>query len=243
MKPLTIGQIARQAGIGIETVRFYERRGLLAGPARTASGYRQYTVDAVVRLQFIRRAKELGFTLKEIGELLALRVDVETSCAEVKGRANAKISGIEAKIDDLQRMREVLAKLVISCGGSGPVSVCPILDALDKGVPPAPTGDAVTIGSIKQGDAKMSDNRKIEVFSAGCPVCQQAVELVQRIACRTCEVSVLDMHDPNIARRASSLGIQSVPAIVIDGKLADCCQGRGPDEATLRAAGLGQPIR
>lgn len=132
MKPLTIGQIARQAGIGVETVRFYERRGLLAGPARTASGYRQYTADAVVRIRFIRRAKELGFTLKEIGELLALRLDVNTSCAEVKGRANAKIADVEAKIEDLQRMREALSKLVASCGGHGPVSACPILDELDK---------------------------------------------------------------------------------------------------------------
>jgi hypothetical protein len=84
--------------------------------------------------------------------------------------------------------------------------------------------------------------RKVEVFSAGCPACQEAVALVQSIACPSCEVSVLDMHDPQVASRAKGLGIRSVPAVVIDGKLADCCAGRGPDGATLRAAGLGQPI-
>jgi len=86
---------------------------------------------------------------------------------------------------------------------------------------------------------KMATKRKIEVFSAGCPACQETVNLVQRIACPSCDVSILDMNDPNAAQRAKSLGIRSVPAVVINGKLADCCQGRGPDEATLRAAGLG----
>lgn len=85
----------------------------------------------------------------------------------------------------------------------------------------------------------MAAKRKIEVFSAGCPACQETVNLVQRVACPSCEVSILDMNDRSVAQRAKGLGIRSVPAVVIDGKLADCCQGRGPDEATLRAAGLG----
>lgn len=88
----------------------------------------------------------------------------------------------------------------------------------------------------------MSTTRKIEIFSAGCPVCEETIERINRVACPSCEVNVLDMKDPNVASRAKGLGIRSVPAVVIDGKLADCCAGRGPDEATLRAAGLGQPI-
>jgi glutaredoxin len=88
----------------------------------------------------------------------------------------------------------------------------------------------------------INTKRKIEVFSAGCPVCQETIELVKRIACPSCEVSVLDMKDSHVASRATSLGIRSVPAVVIDGKLADCCAGRGPDETTLRALGLGQPL-
>ena len=88
----------------------------------------------------------------------------------------------------------------------------------------------------------MATTRTIEFFSAGCPACEETVTLVNRIACPSCEVTVLDMHNPEVARRAKSLGIRSVPAVVINGQLADCCTGRGPDEATLRAAGLGQPL-
>jgi glutaredoxin 3 len=84
--------------------------------------------------------------------------------------------------------------------------------------------------------------RTIEVFSAGCDVCNTTITMVQRAACPSCTVIVLDMRNPEVARRAQELGIRLVPAIVIDGKLADCCAGRAPDEATLRAAGLGQPI-
>lgn len=88
----------------------------------------------------------------------------------------------------------------------------------------------------------MKNKRKIEVFSAGCPVCEETVQMVHRTACPSCEVSVLDMKDQSVARRARDLGIRSVPAVVIDGKLAGCCAGRGPDDETLRAAGLGKPL-
>ncbi len=87
----------------------------------------------------------------------------------------------------------------------------------------------------------MNAKRRIEVFSAGCPACRETVDLVNRMACPSCEVSVLDMNDPQVAERAREMGIRSVPAVVIDGRLADCCAGRGPDEATLRSAGLGRP--
>jgi glutaredoxin len=88
----------------------------------------------------------------------------------------------------------------------------------------------------------METKRLIEVFAAGCPACEETIELVKSVACPSCEVAVLDMNDPSVASRAKSLGIHSVPSVVIDGQLADCCAGRGPDEATLRSAGLGQPI-
>ncbi len=88
----------------------------------------------------------------------------------------------------------------------------------------------------------MNTKRKIEVFSAGCSACEETIELVNRLACPSCEVSVLDMNQSEVAERAKSLGLRSVPAVVIDGKLADCCSERGPDEATLRTAGLGQAI-
>jgi len=88
----------------------------------------------------------------------------------------------------------------------------------------------------------MNAKRKIEIFSAGCPVCQETIEMVQNMACSDCEVSVLDMSDPAVAGRARSLGIKSVPTVSIDGKLANCCARRGPDEAVLKAAGIGQPL-
>ena len=89
----------------------------------------------------------------------------------------------------------------------------------------------------------MATKRKIEIFSAGCPACQEAVKMIQNLACSDCEVNILDMNDPAIASRAKGLGVRSVPAVAIDGKLADCCAGRGPDAATLKAAGIGQPLR
>ena len=88
----------------------------------------------------------------------------------------------------------------------------------------------------------MNAKRKIEVFSAGCPTCEETVNLVNRLACSSCEVTVLNMNDRAVAARAEVLGIRSVPAVAINGQLADCCAGRGPDEKTLRAAGLGQPL-
>ena len=88
----------------------------------------------------------------------------------------------------------------------------------------------------------MAAKRKIEVFSAGCPVCNQTVELVKRIACDSCDITVLDLNDAEVARKAEEFCIKSVPAVVIDGKLAQCCEERGPDEEALRTAGLGQSL-
>lgn len=84
--------------------------------------------------------------------------------------------------------------------------------------------------------------RRIEIFSAGCPVCEETVALVNRIACPSCDISILDMRDPQVAAKAKKYGIGSVPSVVIDGRLADCCAGRGPDEQALRAAGVGRPL-
>lgn len=87
----------------------------------------------------------------------------------------------------------------------------------------------------------MSDTRTIEIFSAGCPACQETIDLVNSMACPSCDINVLDMNQTDVAERAMGLGIRSVPAVVIDGILADCCTGRGADAATLQAAGVGSP--
>ena len=132
MEILSIGQVARLAGVGVETVRFYEREGLLEEPPRRASGYRQYSEEVVKRIGFIKRAKELGFSLKEITELLLLRMDAQTSCDEVKQRTEAKIAEVERKLVELQRMRQALLQVAALCTGEGPASACPMLDALDQ---------------------------------------------------------------------------------------------------------------
>lgn len=132
MEPVTIGQLARQAGVGVETIRFYERQGLLARPERRPSGYRQYSADVVRRVRFIRHAKDLGFTLKEIQELLELRVDPGSTCADVRRHARAKVADIERRIDAMKRMKGALERLARRCRGRGPSTACPILEELDR---------------------------------------------------------------------------------------------------------------
>lgn len=129
---MTIGKVARFAGVGVETIRFYEREGLIEQPVRFGSGYRQYSAGAVSRIRFILKAKELGFTLKEIRELLELRIDPAASCGDVREQAQTKIADIDRKIRTLRRMKKALAKLTAACDGKAPVSECPILEALEE---------------------------------------------------------------------------------------------------------------
>ena len=129
---LTIGRLAKLADVNIETVRYYERRGLLPDPPRTESGYRQYDAESVTRLRFIKEAQTLGFTLEEIQGLLALRVDKETSCADVRHRAEGKAADIEAKILSLQRMHAALQEMIAACALGGPEGECPFLASLKQ---------------------------------------------------------------------------------------------------------------
>jgi MerR family copper efflux transcriptional regulator len=127
---LTISQAARLAGIGVETVRFYERQGLLREPDRTGSGYRQYNEGDVRRLAFIRRAKALGFSLREIKDLIALTEGRHASAGEVKALAEDKVDHLQEQIRDLQKIQKALRALVDECSGVGPASCCPILNAM-----------------------------------------------------------------------------------------------------------------
>ena len=130
---MTIGQLAHSAGVGVETVRFYERKGLLEEPSRAVSGYRQYPPGSLTRLRFIRQAKELGFTLPEIQELLSLRASPEASCAEVRQRIQAKIANVQDRIDSLERMKRALSRMAALCvPGVVPASECPLLDAMEQ---------------------------------------------------------------------------------------------------------------
>jgi len=132
MKSLTIGHLARESGINLGTVRYYERRGLLSKPPRSASGYRLFPIEATRRLRFIQRAKELGFSLKEIGELLSLRVSSTTTSAGIRAKAKSKIADIRSKIRSLDSMEKALLKLTKSCTGCWPITECPILESLDR---------------------------------------------------------------------------------------------------------------
>ena len=132
MDSFTIGQVSKKANVNIETIRFYERRGLIKPISRKESGYRIFSEEAVKQLKFIKHAKDLGFTLKEILELLSLRIKPRTKCEDIKKRAEKKILDIEDKMAMLDRMKQALKKLSVACQINEPTSHCPILEALDK---------------------------------------------------------------------------------------------------------------
>jgi MerR family copper efflux transcriptional regulator len=144
MKPVTppsrftIGTLARQAGVAIDTVRYYERQGLLLAPPRRASGYRDYDVAAVQRVRFIRRAKELGFSLEEIADLLALQDDRLHGVEGIKQRASERLHALDQRIAQLTEMRDALAVLVEECPGRGAPEGCPILGDIRGAAPAKP---------------------------------------------------------------------------------------------------------
>jgi len=131
---LTISRLARLGGVNLETIRYYERQGLLPAPPRTAAGYRVFPREAARRLRFIKRAQELGFSLNEIAELLALRMKPGAKQTDMRTRAEAKIADIDQKIWTLQAMKKTLRQLTERCEGCGPLAGCPILESLDEEV-------------------------------------------------------------------------------------------------------------
>jgi MerR family mercuric resistance operon transcriptional regulator len=130
---LTVGALARTAGVGVQTIRFYERQGLLQEAPRSSSGYRTFATDAVTRLRFIRRAQELGFTLREIRELIALQDDELADCDQVGRAAGGKLADIDRRIADLQRMKGALEDLMRVCTNRGPAAHCAIIECLSAG--------------------------------------------------------------------------------------------------------------
>lgn len=131
MEKLTISHVARQGGVNLQTIRYYERLGLLAPAYRTETGYRIYQNDTVRRIRFIKRAQELGFSLSEIEELLSLRLDTHTTAADIRVRAQAKLADVDQKIKHLHAIHASLSRLIKSCRGCGPAAECPILENLD----------------------------------------------------------------------------------------------------------------
>lgn len=130
---LTIGSLAEAAGVKVPTVRYYERRGIIAEPPRTAAGYRQYDESVVDRIRFIRQAQDLGFTLEEIEDLLSLRVRGPESCVVVEAATRTKLASVQSKLRELERLKGVLQGLVRACEQRERTSECPVLALLDEG--------------------------------------------------------------------------------------------------------------
>lgn len=145
MAALRTAEVAEQAGVNVETLRFYERKGILPEPPRRASGYREYPPEIVERVRFIKRAQELGFALREIQELLGLRQATWAKSARVRKLAEAKVAEIDLKIRDLQAMRDGLTELLCACDGRRTVASCPIIESL-SGCPRCQTGEASKAG-------------------------------------------------------------------------------------------------
>lgn len=147
---MKISQIAQQTGVGIETVRFYERRGLISQPPKpTNGGFRSYPPETVERIRFIRQAQGLGFSLQEIDELLALRTDSKADCANVRDHAIAKRREVDDKITQLKNMRVALQTLIDACPGKGAVRFCSIIEAIES-----PKSDDTSRGQPTEGEAQ-----------------------------------------------------------------------------------------
>jgi len=171
MKPLTIGALASRAGVGVETIRFYERKGLVRRPPRPGTGFRLYPEETVARIRFIRQAQTLGFTLREIKGLLALRVAPGTDCAAVRSRAVAKLANVEARLAELERIRGALAKLIAACSGRGAVTTCTILGALAERAEHIPE-------PVRHRNARSRDMKSLELRIQGmhCDGCAGTIE-------------------------------------------------------------------
>lgn len=131
MKTLTTGQLAKETGVNIETIRYYERRGLIPEPPRRVSGYREFTPKYIERIRFIKRAQALGFTLREISELLAV-ADGNPVCKDIRKFAEDKIKDIDTRVHDLQKIRMALNDLIKRCLGKKKISECPIIESLSQ---------------------------------------------------------------------------------------------------------------
>jgi len=228
MKELTIGTLAKAAGVNVETIRFYERRGLIRKPPRPEEGYRRYPTNAVKQVRFIKGAQRLGFSLKEIADLLSLGQEGEYSCTEMLSLASRKIAEIDQKIVALEVMKATLVELAEECPGAGSLSLCPIWERM---------------ANIKERkEVSHMAKRKVEVFTAGCPVCSDLVELVKATACPDCELTIYNLNQGQGVEEAKRYGVAAVPAVVVEGKLLDCCKRAHVTKHDLEAAGIGKPL-
>ncbi|MDE2392035.1 MAG: MerR family DNA-binding protein [Rhodospirillales bacterium] len=198
MRSRTIAAAAKAAGIKVETIRFYERRGLIARPERPSCGPRHYPDGTVARLRFIREAQGLGFTLGDIAELLALRADPAADCADVRLRAIARLDDVRTKIAQLERISTALDVVIAACPSQGALGACSILEAIEHpsrdAAPPARRSN----GSFgKQGEPVM----KTQIFSIDGMHCEGCAETVRTLLSREPGVKAVEVsHAPGRAR-------------------------------------------
>lgn len=223
---MQIGELARRTGKSVSALRYYEQAGLLLSPERTESGYRSYAPELAERVQFIVRAQAQGFTLREIRDVLTLWDSGETPCESAAETVRRKITRLDTQIAQWQQRRASLAN-TLHLWQSGQLREAPFCALLN-----------VTEHTQRRPQDMA---RQVEIFTAGCPLCEPVVTLVRQIACDQCDVTVYNLSDdPQAAERAKSAGVERVPMVLVDGQPADCCAAGGPvTEAGLRAAGIG----
>jgi MerR family copper efflux transcriptional regulator len=196
MGSLTIGTLARRAGVGVETVRFYERRGLVRRPSRPSAGYRAYPEEAVGRIRFIRNAQSVGFTLQEVKELLALRVTAGTSCAAVRSRAAVKVADVARRAAELDRIRKALENLIAVCPGRGALENCSILDALDSADMDVP--EIRPVARTRRREKGMAAMKSLEMKIGGMQ-CEGCASTIQSVLSRAPGVKSSSVSFPNRA--------------------------------------------
>lgn len=170
---LTIGRLARRAGVGVETIRFYERKRLISKPRRPERGFRIYPDDTAQRIRFIRHAQELGFTLREIRDLLSLQADPVADCSRVRQRAAVKLDEVVGKIDHLRRIEGALKTLVAACPGRGATRICSILEAIEDDTVESSRSKAVT-----PARASSVKTLKLKIEGMHCEACAGTIKAV-----------------------------------------------------------------
>lgn len=196
MARITISRAAHAANVNVETIRFYERKGLIDQPPKpVGGGPREYNRETISRIRFIRQAQEIGFSLREIGDLLSLRADPEADCADVRGRAIEKREEVQAKLDQLSHMRDALDELISSCPGGGDVKACTILESMERGTQ-RQAAESLGEGKPSKEDTKMMKTTVLNVDGMHCDGCAQTIEvLLSRVpGVRKAEASYEDRH-------------------------------------------------
>lgn len=175
MESMTIGAAASQSGVGVETIRFYERKGLIAQPPKPpVAGQRRYTREIVERIRFIRQAQHLGFALREIQELLSLQANPAADCSDVRRRALVKIEEVDARMTQLAEIRSALVRLLAACPGSGALGACSILEALRVSTPP--DSDKLARPSRRAGKRGNMKTAILKIEGMHCEGCAQTIE-------------------------------------------------------------------